>query len=143
MALIVASSQPRPLPLLSVQRLLKPRASAIRLISKSKLVDDSLHDGALATASGLTRVLASLNLPNDELKSLEHVLVVAGAGFGPRALELFGEGFAVFGGDLTLFRTEVGLVAYDDDRDPVDGLYCRLSETMQILQRIFAAQIHC
>jgi hypothetical protein len=124
-------SHPRLRPLLFVAELLKPRASAVGLISKSKYVSEGLHDNALASASGLTRVLAPLHLPNDKLKSFEHILVVAGTGFGPRALELFGQGFAVFGGDLTLFGTEVGFVAYNDDGDPVDGL-CGLSESVHL-----------
>ena len=82
----------------------------------------ALHDSALASTRRLTRVLAPLHLGNHELKRLEHVLVVARAGLGPRALELFGEGFAVFGRDLALLGAEVGLVAYDDNGDPVDGL---------------------
>jgi hypothetical protein len=118
-------------PLLSVEELLKPCASTIGLISTSKHVSQGLHDNALAPASGLTRVLAPLYLPNDKLKCLEHVLVVAGTGFGPCALELFGQGFAVFGSDLTLFGTEVGLIAYDDDGHPVDGLY-ELSESVHL-----------
>jgi hypothetical protein len=81
-----------------------------------------LHDNTLASASGLTRVLAPFHLGNDELESLEDVLVVTRAGFGPRALELFGEGLAVFGRDLALFGTEVGFVANDDNGHPIDGL---------------------
>jgi hypothetical protein len=76
----------------------------------------------LASASGLTRVLAPLHLANDKLKRLEYVLVVARARFGPGALELFGESFAVFGRDLALLGAEVGLVAYDNNGDPFDSL---------------------
>jgi hypothetical protein len=82
----------------------------------------SLHDMTLASASGLTRVLAPLHLANDKLKCLEDVLVVARARFGPGALELFGEGFAIFGCNLALLGTEIGLVAYDNNRDPLDSL---------------------
>jgi hypothetical protein len=81
-----------------------------------------LHDIALASASRLTRVLAPLDLGHHELKGLEYILVVACTSFGPRTLELFGEGFAVFGRDLSLFGAEVGFVAYNDNRDPIDGL---------------------
>jgi hypothetical protein len=83
----------------------------------------SLHDSALAPASGLTRILAPLYLGDHELKSLEYVLVVASARLGPRAFELFGEGFAVFGCDLTLLGTEIGFVAHNDHGDPIDSLY--------------------
>jgi hypothetical protein len=101
---------------------------------------ESLHDNTLAPASRLTRILAPLHLPNNKLKRLEHILIITGAGLSPRTLEFFGEGFAVFGGDLTLFGTEVGLVAYDDDGDPVDGLYrvvrdCRSSGGWELLTR--------
>jgi len=82
----------------------------------------ALHDDAFASASGLTRILAALHLPNDQLEALDHVLVVSGRGLCPRALELFGEGFSVFGRDLALLGAEVGFVAYDDERDPVDRL---------------------
>jgi hypothetical protein len=82
----------------------------------------SLHDNALAPASGLTRVLAPLHLSNHKLKGFEYVLIVPCTRLGPRALEFFGKGFAVFGGDLALFGTEVGLVAHDDNGDPIDGL---------------------
>ena len=81
-----------------------------------------LHDCTFAAGSGLTRVLGPFHLGNHELKILLYVLVVARAGFGPRAFELRGEGAAVFGRDLALFGAEVGFVAYDDDGDPVDGL---------------------
>jgi hypothetical protein len=76
----------------------------------------------LASASRLTRILAPLHLSNKQLKRLEHVLIVAGARFCPCAFELFGEGFAVFGRNLTLFGAEIGFVAYDDNGNPVDGL---------------------
>ena len=82
----------------------------------------TLHDSALAATRGLTRVLAPLHLGNHELERLEHVLVVARARLGPRALELLGEGFAVLGRDLALLGAEVRLVAYNDNGDPVDGL---------------------
>jgi hypothetical protein len=81
-----------------------------------------LHDCAFAAGSGLTRVLGPLHLGNHQLKGLLYVLVVACAGFGPRAFELCGEGAAVFGCDLALFGAEVGFVAYDDEGHPVDGL---------------------
>jgi hypothetical protein len=85
-------------------------------------VKNLLHDCTLATGSGLTRVLGPLHLGNHELKRLLYILVVARAGFSPRAFELCGKGTTVFGGDLALFGAEVGFVAYDDERNPVDGL---------------------
>jgi hypothetical protein len=84
----------------------------------------SLHDKTLASASRLTRILAPLHFANDELKGLENVLVVACTRLGPGALELFGEDFSVFGRDLALLGAEVGLVAHDNNRDPLDGLDC-------------------
>lgn len=85
-----------------------------------------LHDSALASASGLTRVLAPLHLRDYELESLENVLVVARTGLGPCTLELFGEGFAVFWRDLTLFGAEIGFVADDYNGHPFDGLVLRV-----------------
>jgi len=82
-------------------------------------VQPQLHDAALAAARRLTGVLASLHLGNDELEGFLDILVVPRARLGPSAFELFGEGFAIFGGDLSLFRSEIGFVAYDDERDPV------------------------
>jgi hypothetical protein len=81
-----------------------------------------LHDCTFAAASGLTRVLRPLHLSNHELKSLLYVLVVARTGFGPGTFELCGEGATVFGRDLALFGTQVGLVAYNDEGNPFDGL---------------------
>lgn len=81
-----------------------------------------LHDDAFAASSRLTRILAALHLADDQLETLNHVLVVAGRCLCPCALELFGEGAAVFGGNLALLGAEVGFVAYDNDGDPVDGL---------------------
>ncbi len=51
-----------------------------------------------------------------------YVLVVARTGFGPGTFELCGEGATVFGRDLALFGTQVGLVAYNDEGNPFDGL---------------------
>jgi hypothetical protein len=82
----------------------------------------SLHDNALGTTSGLTRVLAPFHLSDHQLKRLQHVLVVARARFRPGTLELFGKGSAIFGSDLTLFRAEIGFVAYNDEGNPFDGL---------------------
>jgi len=82
----------------------------------------SLHDDAFAPIRRLTRILAAFHLSNDQLERLLHILVVSGAGLSPRALELFGEGFSVFGRNLALLGAQVGFVAYDDNGDPVDCL---------------------
>jgi hypothetical protein len=92
------------------------------ILKRLQISQTSLHDMTLASASRLTRVLAPLHLANDELKCLEDVLVVARARFGPGALELFGKGLAILGCDLALLGTEVGLVAHDNNRDPLDSL---------------------
>jgi len=81
-----------------------------------------LHYCTLAAAGGLTRVLRTLHLGNHELKSLLYVFIVARASFCPRALEFCCEGAAVFGGNLTLFGAEVGLVAYNNERNPFHSL---------------------
>lgn len=86
-----------------------------------------LHDYALVAAGGLTRVLALLHLANHEVKGLLHVLVVAGRGLCPGALEFLGEGAAVFGGDLALLGAQIGLVAYDDEGDPGGSLRVGMS----------------
>jgi len=83
----------------------------------------ALHDlTPTLAASGLTRVLAGLDLLDQKLEGLLDVLVVPRTGFGPAALELLRELLAVFGGDLALLGTQIGLVANDDDGDPVDSL---------------------
>lgn len=82
-----------------------------------------LHDIALAPARGLTRILTLLHFLDHELEGLEHVLVVSSRGFGPCAFELCGECLAILRSDLALFGTEIRLVAYDDEGNPIDGLF--------------------
>lgn len=83
----------------------------------------ALHDlTPTLAASGLTRVLASLDLLNQELEGLLDVLVIPCTGLCPAALELLRELLAVFGGNLALFGTEIGFVANNDKGDPFDCL---------------------
>lgn len=51
-----------------------------------------------------------------------YVLVVSRRRLGPGALELGGERLAVLGSDLALFGAEIGFVANNDERDPIDRL---------------------
>ena len=82
----------------------------------------TLHDMALAPACRLARILTLLNLSNHQLKRFLHVLVVSRAGLGPTAVELGLKSLALLGRDLALFRSQVGLVPYDDERDILGGL---------------------
>jgi hypothetical protein len=87
-----------------------------------------LHDLAPALAtSRLARVLARLHLLNQKLEGLLDVLVVSGTGFGPAALELLRECLALLGCDLALLGAQIRLVAYNDDRDPFNGLRVEVS----------------
>ena len=104
------------------QGLLYVGASTLKSRRRTPVSQDLSHDCTLATASGLTRILASLHFGNHKLEGFLDVLVVPRRRFGPCAFELGGKRSAVFGGDLTLFRTEIGLVAYDDEGNPVDCL---------------------
>jgi hypothetical protein len=99
----------------------------------------SLHDNALGTTSGLTRVLAPLHLSDHKLERLQHVLVVARARFRPGTLELFGKGSAVFGSDLALLGAEIRFVAYNDEGNPFDGLD---SEGGQVSAYAGAGRVH-
>jgi hypothetical protein len=123
-ASIVQPSKSTPFSLLSflLSQYVSRKLAAAGHISRSARQSMLLHDGALASASGLTRVLAPFHLRDYELESFEDVLIVARAGLGPRAFELFGKGFAVFWRDLTLFGTEIGFIANDYNGHPVDGL---------------------
>lgn len=80
------------------------------------------HDNALAAGGWLIRVLRLLDLCNQQLKALVDVLVVAGAGLGPATAVLLRQQLAILGRDLALLGAKIGLVAHDDDRDPLDAL---------------------
>lgn len=81
------------------------------------------HELALAIGRRLVRVLRLFNLANQQLKRARHVLAVARAGLGPRALVALGERLALLGRDLSLLGAEVGLVADDADGDGVCALF--------------------
>ena len=82
----------------------------------------SHHDTALPSVRRLSRIRALLNLGDDALESLAHVLVVAGAGLDAATAELLGHFFALCGGDLPLFWSEIGLVTDDHDGNCVCAL---------------------
>lgn len=57
------------------------------------------------------------------LERFLHILVVPRAGLGPGTLELLSESLAVLGRDLTLFGSQVRLVADNDEGNPFGALY--------------------
>jgi hypothetical protein len=69
------------------------------------------------------------------MEGLLDVLVVSGASFGPAALELLRECFAILGRDLTLLRTQIGLVSYDNNGNPFDSLYSEVSCELRLRGR--------
>ena len=93
-------------------------------VSRKSAVRHGLHDlTPTLAACGLTRILASLHLLDQELERLLDVLVVPRTCFRPATLELLRELLAVLGGDLALLGAKVRLVTDDDDGNPVDCLY--------------------
>lgn len=100
---------PSPLPFSAVHPRRIPRARS--------------HELALAIGRRLVRVLRLFNLANQQLKRARHVLAVARAGLGPRALVALGERLALLGCDLALLGAEVGFVADDADGDGVCALF--------------------
>ena len=85
-----------------------------------------LHDSALGISLfRLAGLLTLFNLSNHSLESLADVLVVARAGLGEAAAQLFGELLAICEGDLALLGAQVGFVAYDCEGDCVGALYVR------------------
>jgi hypothetical protein len=82
----------------------------------------SLHQNTIALARRLAGVLRLLDLPDQELESLAHVLVVSRARLGPAALYLLGELLSIFGCDLSLLGSQVALVADDADGDRLSAL---------------------
>ena len=80
------------------------------------------HKDALSSVSRLVRVLALLDLADQQLKGLGDILVVARAGLGESAIELLGQLPALLGCDLALLGPEIALVADDAYRDPVGAL---------------------
>lgn len=81
-----------------------------------------LHQNAIALGRSLAWVLRLLNLSDQELESLAHVLVVSRARLGPAALYLLRELLSVFGCHLSLLGAQVALVADDADGDRLGAL---------------------
>lgn len=82
----------------------------------------SSHDFALPTVRALGGVLRLLNLRDQELERLGDVLVIAGTGLGPRAVELLRQPAPILLADLSLLWPQIALVTHNDDRDPVRAL---------------------
>lgn len=80
------------------------------------------HDGALVASIRLIRVLGLLDLRNELLKGLGDVLVIASTRLGPGTLQLLGKFLAVLGGNLTLLRAKIALVADNNNGKPLNTL---------------------
>jgi hypothetical protein len=76
-----------------------------------------LHDDTVLALFGLTSFLALLDLGDHTLEGLADVLIESGACFSPATAELFSQFTAIFGFDLTLLGTKIGLVSNNDERD--------------------------
>lgn len=94
-----------------------------------------LHQNAIALGRSLAWVLRLLNLSDQELESLAHVLVVSRARLSPAALYLLRELLSVFGCDLSLLGAQVALVADDADGDRLGAL--RLVVQLQLTGCLF------
>jgi hypothetical protein len=81
-----------------------------------------LHHDTLVSSRWRLGIARLLNLANHQLKSLVDILVITCTGFYPRTLELFAERLAFCGGYLSLFRSQVGLIANNHDGDEVCAL---------------------
>ena len=103
-----------------------PRSSSsinARTVRKRKSSPLSLHDSTLGIPLfRLARLLALLDLSNHSFESLADILVVARAGLGEAAAQLFGELLAVCEGDLALLRAQIRFVAYNCEGDCVGAL---------------------
>jgi len=90
-----------------------------KILSSSSL----LHDSTLRIALlGLASLLTLLDLRDHALESFADILVIARAGLGEAATQLFGELLAVCERDLALLGSQVGFVAYDREGDCVGAL---------------------
>lgn len=83
------------------------------------------HDDTFAASVRLVRILGLLNLPNELLKGLGDVLIIASTSFGPGTLQLLRKFLAILGGDLTLLGSEITLVADNDNGEPLNTLGSR------------------
>ncbi len=81
------------------------------------------HDDTPPASSRLVGVLGVLNLADQQLKGLGHVLTIPGTSFSEGAIVLFGERLAFLVGYLSLLWSEVGLVANNADWDGVGALF--------------------
>lgn len=81
------------------------------------------HNQAFTTVRGFVRILTFLDLGNEKFKGFTDVLVIASTSFGPSAIELLGQLLAVLLTDLALLGSQVALVAYYDNRNPVRTLW--------------------
>lgn len=89
---------------------------------------DLSHDGAFASTLRLVGVLRLLDLPDEELEGLGHVLVIPGAGFSPGTVDLLSQLLALLGADLALLGSQIALVTNNYNRYPLDSLakHCML-----------------
>jgi hypothetical protein len=104
-----------------------------------------LHDRTLGIALlRLSSFLALLNLSDHSLESFADVLVVARAGFGEAAAQLFGEFLAVGERHLALFGAQVGFVADDCEGDGVGALgeERMLAEVHWVMCRTLCVAVH-
>lgn len=81
-----------------------------------------LHDETLAIVRWFAGRLGLLDLSNHQLKGGRDVCVVAGAGFGPGAVEALGQLLAFFRRDRSHVCGEIALVADEHERNPVLAL---------------------
>lgn len=81
-----------------------------------------LHKNAVALLRGLAWGLRLLDLSDHELKGLGHIGVVGRASLGPPALQLLSKLAAILRANLALLRSQIALVADNDDRDRFSAL---------------------
>lgn len=99
-----------------------PRTS-LSIGHRSQIPSDvGLHGDTCLGLRGIRGVLRLLDLGNQELKGLGHVLVVPSTSFGPATAALLCHLSALLGAHLALLGAQVALVADDDDRDGVSSL---------------------
>lgn len=79
-----------------------------------KLPCSSLHDDAFPAAGRLAWVLRLFDFADHELEGVLDIGVVARAGLGPGAIELFAQLLAFFFGDLSPVGLEVAFVSDED-----------------------------
>ena len=100
-------------------------------------LSSKLHDRALIASGRFIWVLRLLDLPNDQLKGLGDILVVARAGLSPSTLILFRQLLSHFLGNLPLLWTKVTLVAHNHNWYPFRALW-----TVSLLADIAGIKVH-